>query len=328
MSYDNSVISTKDLVVSFSIKRGFFKKVYFNAVDHVTLNVRKGQIVALVGESGSGKTTFGKATLRLIKPTSGKVLYRGKDIWKLKGKEYKEYRLNAQYIPQDPYASIHPFKRVRTILGDLLKYHHMVSSKEELEGALEKLLERVGLSPPSRYIDKYPFELSGGERQRVAIAKAVALNPAYIVADEPVTMLDASIKAGIVNTLKSLVKEMGSSLLFITHEISLVEAFGSDTGIEIMYMGKIVERGTSRRIFSNPAHPYTQVLFKAVPIADPKRSREQKLILTNVNPPNPVNRPKGCIFSDRCPFATDRCKVEEPQMKEIEPDHEVACFLY
>ena len=321
------VIETRNLTIRFSINKGLFKKVYFNAVDHVNLKIHKSEIVTLVGESGSGKTTLAKATLRLIKPSEGEILYKGKDIWKLKSNEYKEYRLNAQYVPQDPYASIHPFKKVRTILEDIIKYHHLVE-KEKIENKIVETLERVGLTPPTRYLDKYPFELSGGERQRLAIAKAIVFNPEYIVADEPVTMLDASIKAGIINTLKNLVNEIGSSLLFITHELSLVGAFGKESRVEVMYLGKIVERGSVKQILLNPLHPYTQILLNAIPIPDPEKSREQKLLIKNVNPPNPIEKPPGCIFSTRCPYVNEKCKAKEPEMTTIEPGHYVACHLY
>jgi oligopeptide/dipeptide ABC transporter ATP-binding protein len=297
-------------------------------VDHVDLKIPPRGIISVVGESGSGKSTLGKTTLGLIRPYSGSVLFRGKDIWKLDPNEYKEYRKNAQFIPQDPYSSLHPFRKVGTVLGEILRYHRVANSSKDIREGIEELLEKVGLTPPSKYINKYPFELSGGERQRIAIARAIALKPAYIVADEPVTMLDASIKVGIIRTLIQLINDLRSSLLFITHELSLVEAFGRDTEVLVMYLGEIVEKGLAEKVFVNPAHPYTQALIEALPVADPEAAKKKKLLLTNVNPPNPINKPKGCPFSDRCPYAMEVCKIEHPQMKSLSANHQVSCHLY
>jgi len=248
----DEVVKLEDVYVTFPVSTGLLSIKYFNAVDDVTLGVKKGRVLALIGESGSGKTTVGKITLGLIKPSRGRALFLGKDIFSMDKREYKEYRRNAQYIPQDPYASLHPFKTVRQVLGSIINYYELASTEEELEAQIEKALGRVGLNPPSKYINKYPFQLSGGERQRLSIARAIVLNPSYIVADEPVTMLDASIKAGIIKTLSALIRDMGTSLLFITHEVSLVQFFGADMEIAVMYLGKILERGSIRRILSDP----------------------------------------------------------------------------
>lgn len=292
------------------------------------LEVEQGSIVGLLGESGSGKTTLGKTTLDLVKPTEGVVKFMGKNIREMNKEEYKMYRRNAQYIPQDPYASLHPFKRVKDILQDVVKYHDMASSEREaLEIVMETMI-KVGLNPPEKYLDKYPFQLSGGERQRVSIARALLLKPMYIVADEPVTMLDASLKSAIVSTIKNAVESMHTSLLFITHEITLLQFFGPYIKVLVMYLGKVIEQAQLKELLENPLHPYTQALIAAIPIADPRARVTRKLILTKSAPPSPINKPPGCVLSDRCPFATEKCRKEAPVLKAVSPNHLIACHLY
>lgn len=324
---NNNIIETKNIKVVFSVRKGLLKRIKLAAVDKVSLCVPRGSVVGLIGESGSGKTTLGKVTLALIKPANGEVLFQGKDIFKMSEKEFRYYRLNAQYIPQDPYASIHPFKKIGDILIDVLKYHRLANNYREALEVIKDVMGKAGLNPPEKYLDKYPFQLSGGERQRASIARALILRPAYIVADEPVTMLDASLKSSIIKTLRDMLYEIRSSLLFITHEISLLQFFGRKTLINVMYLGKIVESGCIDDILSEPLHPYTKALIAAIPIADPRSRETRKLILKGVAP-SPLNRPSGCVLNDRCPYAMDICRREEPILKEIESGRRVACNLY
>jgi peptide/nickel transport system ATP-binding protein len=320
------LIEAKDIVVRFYIRRGL-RRISFNAVDGVDLEIEQGTIVGLLGESGSGKTTLGKVTLDLIKPTKGIVKFMGRDIRKMNKEEYMRYRINAQYIPQDPYASLHPFKKVRDALQEIVKYHRLAKNDKEAIEIILDIMSKVGLNPPEKYLDKYPFQLSGGERQRVSIARALILKPRYIVADEPVTMLDASLKGAIVNTIKNAVSTMGTSLLFITHEITLLQYFGPQTKVLVMYLGKVVEQAPLKELLYNPLHPYTQALISAIPVADPKARATRKLILRGT-PPSPLNKPPGCVLSDRCPFATEKCRKEQPTLKTISSNHLIACHLY
>jgi oligopeptide/dipeptide ABC transporter ATP-binding protein len=320
------LIEAKDIVVRFYIRRGL-RRISFNAVDDVDLEIEQGTIVGLLGESGSGKTTLGKVTLDLIKPTKGIVKFMGRDIRKMNKEEYMRYRINAQYIPQDPYASLHPFKKVRDALQEIVKYHRLAKNDKEAIEIILDIMSKVGLNPPEKYLDKYPFQLSGGERQRVSIARALISKPRYIVADEPVTMLDASLKGAIVNTIKNAVSTMGTSLLFITHEITLLQYFGPQTNVLVMYLGKVVEQAPLKELLHNPLHPYTQALISAIPVADPKARATRKLILRGT-PPSPLNKPPGCVLSDRCPFATEKCRKEQPILKTISPNHLIACYLY
>ena len=322
-----NVIEARNIVVRFSVRRGLLKRAYFNAVDGVSLEIKKGEVIGLVGESGSGKTTLGKVTLALLKPYKGDVLFFGKSIYKMDKKEFMKYRINAQYIPQDPYASINPFRKVKDALLDIVKYHKLASSDEEALEVVEDVMIRVGLDPPEKYLNKYPVQLSGGERQRLSIARALVLRPAYVVADEPTTMLDASLKAGIIKTLRDLVKSMGLSLLFITHELSLLQFFGPQARVAIMYLGKTVEMGSIKDVLTEPLHPYTKALLLAIPSPDPRERFTRKVILKGPAP-SPLDKPSGCILSDRCPYATDKCRKEEPPLKEVSPGRRVACHLF
>jgi len=322
-----NIIETRNIKVVFSVRKGLLKRIKFAAVDNVSISIPKGSIVGLLGESGSGKTTLGKVTLALLKPTSGEVLFQGKNVFNMSKDEFKYYRLNAQYIPQDPYASIHPFKTVKDVLTDIVMYHQLAKSNREALEMAKDVMSKAGLNPPERFLNRYPFQLSGGERQRLSIARALILKPAYIVADEPVTMLDASLKSSTIKTLRDMVNAIGSSLLFITHEITLLQFFGIKTRIGVMYLGKIVEEGYIRDVLENPMHPYTQALIAAIPIADPKARETRRLILKSTIP-SPLNRPHGCVLSDRCPYAMDICRKEEPILKEVKAYHKIACHLY
>jgi len=322
-----NVIEVRNVTVRFPVRRGLLRRVYFNAVDNVSLEIKKGTVLGLVGESGSGKTTLGKVTLALLKPYKGDVLFLGKSIYKMDKEEFRRYRINAQYIPQDPYASINPFKKVKDVLLDIVRYHKLASTEEEAMKYVEDIMIKVGLRPPEKYLNMYPIQLSGGERQRLSIARALVLRPAYVVADEPTTMLDASLKAGIIETLRDMVKALGLSLLFITHELSLLQFFGPKARVAIMYLGKIVEEGFVKDVLTEPLHPYTRALLLAIPVPDPRERYTRKLILKAPSP-SPLNRPTGCILSDRCPYATSICKKEEPPLKEVSGDRKVACHLY
>jgi len=322
-----NVIEARNIVVRFSVQKGLFRKVYFNAVDNVTLEIKKGTIVGLAGESGSGKTTLGKVTLALLKPYKGDVLFLGKSIYKMDKEEFMKYRRNAQYIPQDPYASINPFRKVKDTLLDIVKYHKLASTDKEALDIVTDIMIKVGLNPPEKYLNKYPIQLSGGERQRLSIARALVLRPAYVVADEPTTMLDASLKAGIIKTLRDMTEALGLSLLFITHELTLLQFFGPKARVAIMYLGKIVEEGFVKDILTEPLHPYTRALILAIPVPDPRERHTRRLVLKG-SAPSPINRPSGCVLSDRCPHVMDICRKEEPELREISLGRKVACHLY
>jgi len=321
-----NIIEARNIVVRFGIRMGLRTR-YFNAVDGASIVVRRGEVVALVGESGSGKTTLGKVTLGLLKPTSGEVLFQDKNIYEMNEDEYKQFRKNAQYIPQDPYASLHPLKTVRQILLDVVMYHKLASDASEAEEIVEETLRSVGLTPPSKYLNKYPMQLSGGERQRLSIARALILKPLYVVADEPVTMLDATLKAGIIRTLRDLITRFNSSLLFITHELTLLQFFGERARAYVMYLGEIVESGYVKDILFDPLHPYTKALLDAIPLPDPKARATRKVILKG-SIPSPLNKPQGCPLHPRCPFALDVCSKSKPPIVNMGSDRFVSCWLY
>ena len=305
----------KSLLDSLKFKPSNFVK----AVDGVSFSIEKGETFSLIGESGCGKTTTGRTVLRLIDPTAGKIVFDGLDITRLEGKRLRGLRRRMQMIFQDPYASLNP----RMKIGDAISHPlliHKLSEKEEARELALKMLKRVGLTPESEFYDRYPHELSGGQRQRVAIARAMILKPEFLVADEAVSMIDVSLRASILELLKSFREEYNLSILFITHDIAVGRLI-SDR-IAVMYLGKIVEMGPTEEVLRNPAHPYTLALINAVPSII-KRERERIRISGEV--PNPVNPPSGCRFHPRCPYRIDKCSVEEPKLVEIAPDHFVAC---
>jgi oligopeptide/dipeptide ABC transporter ATP-binding protein len=331
MNY-NALIEAKNLTVKFkSSSFGLLgKSTLFNAVENCNLSIGNGEVVSLVGESGCGKTTLGKALIGLIRPTSGKVLYGGRDIWKLNGKDYTEFRRNAQIIHQDPYASLHPVKKVYDIVSAGMRYYKLYSSENEIKSKVIELLAIVGLNPPEYFMNKYPHQLSGGQRQRVAIARAISLNPRFIVADEIVTMIDVSLRVGILNLLLELKKRLGSSFLFITHDFGVARYFAAEGKAAVMYLGNIVEIGPTNNLIAEPLHPYTKSLLSAVPVPDPTLAKTRKMIaLRSIDPPNPISPPPGCKFSDRCPyFMEGKCDKKSPELVEARPGHFVACYLY
>jgi len=324
---DNTLIVGKDLKVWFGIRKTFFSKpIYVKAIDGVTISIRKGETVAVVGESGCGKTTLGKTLLKLYKPTSGEIIYDGKRIDTLEEKDLKWYRREAQIIYQDPYSSLNPFFTVERILMEPLIINEIGNSIQERREIVYRALRDVKLEPPELFANKYPHMLSGGQRQRVAIARSLITNPRFIVADEPVSMLDASVRVEIMYLLKSIQEKYGTSFLYITHDVSTVKYF-SDT-INIMYAGKIVESGPVREVLSNPLHPYTQALIAAIPDPDPA-NRKMRRSVPSGEPPSLINPPSGCRFHPRCPyFIKGKCEVIEPELIEKMPNHKVACHLY
>jgi peptide/nickel transport system ATP-binding protein len=296
---------------------------WVKAVDDISIDIYPKEILGLAGESGSGKTTFGRTLIRLIEPTAGSVIYKNVDIFKLKGSELKNYRRKLQIIFQDPYDSINPRLTIRDVVAEGLLVNKIVS-KDKVDEAVASALEDVKLTPPEEFINRYPHELSGGQRQRVAIARALVLKPDFIVADEPVSMLDVSIRAEVLNVMLDLKEKYGITFLFITHDLALAKHM-SDR-IAVMYLGKLVELADSEKLIDNPLHPYTQALIAAIPIPDPTAKKAEVKIKGEI--PSPINPPSGCRFHPRCPYVFDRCKVEEPKLKEVEPGHFVACHLY
>ncbi len=315
------LVQVKNLVKFFPIRGGFLQKVraWVQAVDDVSFTIREGETVGLVGESGCGKTTVGRTMLRLIEPTSGSVVFNGIDVFKLRGRELKEMRRNMQIIFQDPYASLDPRSPIGESIAEGLKIHNIGTSRERYERTIT-MLRKVGLE--DYHARRYPHEFSGGQRQRIGIARALALQPKFIIADEPVSALDVSIQSQVLNILKDLQREFGLTYLFIAHNLSVVEHI-SDR-VAVMYLGKMVELASREDLFRNPLHPYTQALMSAIPIPDPNLKRERIILQGDV--PSPVNPPKGCRFHPRCPVAIDHCSVEEPPFIEVSPDHWVACW--
>lgn len=326
------IIDVKDLKVYFSIRKGIFgKTLYVKAVDGVDLSISEKEIITVVGESGCGKTTLGKTIAGLIKPTGGKILYKGKDLRKLSRMEYKEYRRSVQMIHQDPFSALNPTKTVYQILSSPLKRWGFARSRAELIKKVSELLEVVGLTPPSDFLFKYPHQLSGGQRQRVVVARAISVNPKVVVADEPITMIDVSLRIGLLDLLLDLRERLGTAYLFITHDFGAARYFAAKGGgsIAVMYLGKIVEQGPAEDVIHDPLHPYTKVLLSAVPVPDPELTRKKKTIkLKSLDIPSPINPPPGCKFHTRCPESMNICSKKEPKLVEVKPNHYVACWLY
>jgi oligopeptide/dipeptide ABC transporter ATP-binding protein len=315
------LVQVKNLVKYFPVRGGFLQKVvaYVQAVDDVSFNVRKGETLGLVGESGCGKTTVGRTMLRLTEPTSGQVIFDGTNIFDLTGNDLKKMRRNMQIIFQDPYASLDPRMPIGESIAEGLKIHNIGTPRERFEKVIENL-RRVGLE--DYHARRYPHEFSGGQRQRIGIARALALQPKFIICDEPVSALDVSIQSQVLNILNDLQGEFGLTYLFIAHNLSVVEHISHR--VAVMYLGKMVELTTREELFRNPLHPYTQALMSAIPIPDPSLRRERIILPGDV--PSPLNPPKGCRFHPRCPVAMEHCSVEEPPFIEVSDDHLVACW--
>lgn len=320
----NAVLKVENLKVHFPVKGGLFtKKQVVKAVDGVSFEIYPKETFGLVGESGCGKSTTGRAIVKLYEPTSGTVYYHGEDVTKIKGGHLAEFRRNVQMIFQDPYASLNPRMTVGEIIREPMDIHHIFNTKEEREQRVRELLDIVGLKPD--HIRRYPHEFSGGQRQRIGIARTLALNPQFIVCDEPISALDVSIQAQVINLLEHIQKEMGISYLFIAHDLSMVKHISDRIGV--MYLGNLVEIGESDDVYHRPLHPYTQALLSAVPIPDPRVAREKKRIVLEGELPSPLDTPSGCVFRTRCPNATERCAREKPGMVNV-GKRTVACFLY
>jgi len=299
------------------------------ALDGVSLTINEGQTICLVGESGCGKTTTGKIAAGLRRPTSGQVLFRGHDIWTLKGRDWEEYRAAVQLIHQDPYASLNPSRTVAQILGYPLFRHHLVRDRRHARERIYQLLELVDLTPIEDFYDKYPHQLSGGQRQRVSIARALTVNPSFLIADEAVSMVDVSIRVSLLKTLSLLRERLGVAFLFITHDLAIAKYFAWPGQIGVMYLGRIVEYGPTPQVVGDPGHPYTRALLSAVPEADPALTRsKERVALASQNIPSLLNLPPACTFHPRCPlFVEGVCDTIEPALTEYGADHTVACHV-
>ena len=304
---------------------GFGKnRKYVQAVDDVSFTIAKGETLGLVGESGCGKTTTGRSMLRLYEPTGGKFTYDGETIFDVENKVYAEmlpYRKKMQIVFQDPYASLDPRMTVGDIVGEAIDVHKLAANKQERYDLIIEMLRRVGLN--SEHANRYPHEFSGGQRQRVGIARALAVNPEFIVCDEPISALDVSIQAQVINMFEDLQEEMGLTYLFIAHDLSVVKHISDRIGV--MYLGRMVELAESHELTEHPVHPYTKSLISAIPIADPKIAKASKRIVLEGDVPSPLNPPSGCRFRTRCPYATEKCAEEVPVWREITDGHYVAC---
>lgn len=336
------VLSIENLRKWYPLKRGFFETVFsreemnVKAVDDVSFSLSKGEIFALAGESGSGKTTLGKVLLRLVSPSGGRIVFLGRDITELPDSKMKSLRREMQIVFQDPFESLDPRMIIKEIIAEPLRVQGVLESdasgrprvrkmgEQEVEERVKKMLSEVELVPPEEFMYRFPHEMSGGQRQRVAVARAFVLNPSFVVADEPVSMLDVSIRAEIINLMVDLVHKSQASIVFISHDIALAKHIADR--IAVLYLGKMMELGNAERLVDQPLHPYTQALISAVPVPDPESKRARDVISGEI--PSPVDPPSGCRFHTRCPYAHERCVNEQPPLVEVEKDHYVACHLY
>ncbi|RDI47778.1 ABC transporter ATP-binding protein [Falsibacillus pallidus] len=320
---EENLLEIHNLKTYYPVKGGFFKRTVANvkAVDDVTFEIKKGETLGLVGESGCGKSTIGRTILRLLNPTDGKILFDGQDITALRGKNLREARQDFQMVFQDPYASLNPMQMVGDIVSEPIR-NYTGKSVKELKGEVMQLLNRVGLPEDAYY--KYAHEFSGGQRQRIGIARALALKPKLIVADEPVSALDVSVQSQVLNLLKELQEDFDLTYLFIAHDLSVVKHMSDRIGV--MYLGNLVEIADKKSMYAEPLHPYTQALISAIPEADPKKKKDRIVLQGDV--PSPINPPSGCPFHTRCPMAKADCSKIKPALKEVKPGHSVACILY
>ena len=319
---EQNLLEAKNLSKYFPIKNFFGKTTHaVKAVDQVTFAIRKGETFGLVGESGCGKSTLGRTLIRMYEPTSGNIIFDGQDITNIKGRELIECHKRMQIIFQDPYSALDPHQNVREIMEEPIAVFEKLSPSQ-MEEKIVYLLEKVGMKADD--MEKYAYEFSGGQRQRIGIARALSVNPEFLMCDEPVSALDVSIQAQVVNVLEDLQKEMGLTYLFVAHDLSMVRHISNRIGV--MYLGKIVECGESDGVYDNPLHPYTQALLDSIPIADPRRALSLEKAGIEGDIPSPLNIPSGCRFHTRCPYATPQCSQEEPPFEERKPGHFVACW--
>ena len=319
---EQNLLEAKNLSKYFPIKNFFGKTTHeVKAVDQVTFAIRKGETFGLVGESGCGKSTLGRTLIRMYEPTSGNIIFDGQDITNIKGRELIECHKRMQIIFQDPYSALDPHQNVREIMEEPIAVFEKLSPSQ-MEEKIVYLLEKVGMKADD--MEKYAYEFSGGQRQRIGIARALSVNPEFLMCDEPISALDVSIQAQVVNVLEDLQKEMGLTYLFVAHDLSMVRHISNRIGV--MYLGKIVECGESDGVYDNPLHPYTQALLDSIPIADPRRALSLEKAGIEGDIPSPLNIPSGCRFHTRCPYATPQCSQEEPPFEERKPGHFVACW--
>lgn len=318
-----TLLEIKNLKTYYPVKGGFFRRTigHVKAVDDVSFSIKKGETLGLVGESGCGKSTTGRTIIRLLKATAGEILFNGKDISKVNGKSLQDIRQDIQMVFQDPYASLNPIQMVGDIISEPIRNFKKID-KKELKAEVMELLQKVGLPEDAYY--KYAHEFSGGQRQRIGIARALALRPKLIIADEPVSALDVSVQSQVLNLLKQLQKEFDLTFLFIAHDLSVVKHMSDRIGV--MYLGNMVEIADRDSLYAEPLHPYTNALVSAIPNPDPRK--KSKRIVLSGDVPSPLNPPSGCPFHPRCPQAKDECSLTKPTLKEVKPGHQVACHLY
>lgn len=323
MAEKRKILEVKNLKKYFPLKKGKYKEgdPCVKAVDDITFDLYEGETLGLVGESGCGKSTLGRTIIRLYEPTSGEVIFEGEDVAKKSRKEMRALREEMQFIFQDPYSSLNPRMTVFNILAEPLIAHGKFKRGPELEAYVKDLMDRCGL--PSYYCYRYPHQFSGGQRQRIGIARSLALDPSFIICDEPVSALDVSIQSQIINLMKDMQEEKNISYIFISHDLSVVKHISDRVGV--MYLGSMMELADKNEIYSNPQHPYTRALIGAIPLPDPTKRKKMKVIQGEI--PSNVNIPKGCKFNPRCPFAKDICREQEPATKEVKPNHFVKCHF-